>query len=292
VLVANQYLNPASTLSVGGGGHVSVKDYAGLTTAATATAALAGLPSYTRGNTTPIGSLAWKLPLDAFKSKDWWGDGQPARAGLIPTQTGCVKDVNDNGSDPNPGPNGERHNGALTIQIIKGDTPASALEMNWAAGGAKYGWRVRQSVFTAWVLAEYTMFWHHANGKCYGDAGWVANAPEDLAPAEASAVTRAVGSSDPTDGAFVAAPSGVTVTSTSTTVSGNVTTIVVNYSDGKKETTVITVNDSTGTESVTMTDRAGTTTTGTRMSAGSLGQGKEEVLQGSRRLNWRELVRP
>lgn len=292
VLVANQYLNPASTLSVGGGGYVSVKDYGGLATAATATAALAGLPSYTRGTTTPVGTLAWKLPLDAFKSKDWWGDGQPARAGLIPTQTGCVKSVDSDGGDPGPGPNGERHNGALTIQIIKADTPASDIELNWAAGGAKYGWRLKKSAMLSRLLAEYTMFWHHPNGKCYGDVGWVANAPEDLAPSKAKAATRASGSADPTDGAFVAAPAGVTVSSTSTTVSGNVTTIVVTYSDGKKETTVITVNDSTGTETVTMTDRAGTTSSGTRMSSGALGQANEEVLQGSRRLNWREVVRP
>jgi type IV pilus assembly protein PilY1 len=291
VLVANQYLNPASTLSVGGGGYVSVKDYGGLTTAATAAAALAGLPSYTRGSTTPINTLAWKLPLDGFKSKNWWGDGTAPRAGLIPTQTGCVKSVGSNGSDPTPGPNGERHNGALTIQIIRADTLASDIELNWAAGGAKYGWRLKQASHNSKILAEYTMFWHHGNGKCYGDAGWVANAPEDTSPASTKTSTRAAGSADPTDGAFVAAPSGVTVSSTTTTVNGNVTTIVVTYSDSKTETIVITVN-SNGTESVSMTDRAGTSSTGTRMSSGALGQANEEVLQGSRRLNWRELVRP
>ena len=291
VLVVNQYLNPASTLSVGGGSYVSVKDYGGLTTAATAAAALAGLPSYTRGTTTPINTLAWKLPLDGFRSKNWWGDGTAPRAGLIPTQTGCVKAVSSNGSDPTPGPNGERHNGALTIQVIKADTPDSAIELNWPAGGAKYGWRLKQATFTTWMLAEYTMFWHHSNGKCYGDAGWVANAPEDVSPSNSRGNSRATGSADPTDGAFVAAPSGVTVTGTTTTVNGNVTTIVITYSDSKTETTVITDN-SNGTESVTMTDRAGTSSTTTRMSSGSLGQANEEVLQGSRRLNWRELVRP
>ena len=135
------------------------------------------------------------------------------------------------------------------------------------------------------------MFWHHSNGKCYGEAGWVINPPEDVSPASSKVSPRATGSADPAEAAFVAAPSGVTVSSTTTMVSGNVTTIVVTYSDGKKETTVITVN-SNGTESVTMTDRTGTTATGTRMSSGSLGQVNNEVLQGSRRLNWRELVRP
>ncbi len=52
------------------------------------------------------------------------------RAGLIPTQTGCVNGVNFDGSDQTPGLNGERLNGALTIQIIKPNTPADALELN------------------------------------------------------------------------------------------------------------------------------------------------------------------
>ena len=291
VLIANQYLNPASTLSIGGGAFVNVKAYGGLTTAGSAAAALGGLSGYTLGATTPVNTLAWKLPLDAFKSKDWWGDGGIARSGLMPSQTGCVNRVTADGSTPTLGPNGERHNGALTIQIIKAATPDTALELNWPAGGAKYGWRIKQSVFTTYVLAEYTTFWHHPNGKCYGDAGWVPNPPEDNSPPGGSATARAAGSMDPNDGAFLTAPAGVTVTGTTTTVNGNVTTIVVTYSDSKTERTVITVNND-GTEAVTMTDRAGTSTTATRMSSGSLGSAPQEILQPSRRINWREIVRP
>ena len=47
-----------------------------------------------------------------------------------------------------------------------------------------------------------------------------------------------------------------------------------------------------GTEQVVSTDRDGTVTTGTRMSAGSLGRAPEEILQASRRINWREVMRP
>ncbi len=291
VLVANQYLNPASTLSVGGGAYVSVKDYGGLATAASAAQALAGLQSYTLGSTTPVNTLAWKLPLDAFKSKDWWGDGGTLRAGLIPSQTGCVNRVSSTGSTLTLGPNGERHNGALTIQIIKASTPDTALELNWSAGGPKYGWRVKAGLFTTYVLAEYTTFWHHPNGKCYGDAGWVPNPPEDNSPPSTKTAARASGSMDPNDGAFIAAPAGVTVTDVKTTVNGNVTTIVVTYSDGKTDRTVISANGD-GTESVTMTDRAGTATLATRMSSGSLGGAPQEILQPSRRINWREVVRP
>jgi Tfp pilus tip-associated adhesin PilY1 len=290
VLVMNQYLNPASLLSVGGGAFVGIKDYGGLTTAATAGAALAGLPTYTLAN---VNTLAWKMPLDGFKSKDWWGDGGTVRAGLIPTQTGCVNKVNSNGSAAdasNIGLNGERHDGAMTVQIIKSNTPDTALELNYSGGGAKYGWRVKADQFTTYVLAEYTTFWHHPNGKCYGQTGWVPNPSED--PDSGGKVSaRALGSSDPTDGAFGVTPAGVTIASVATTIQGNTTTTVVNYSDGKRMTTVVTSNGD-GTEQVTVTDRNGATTTGTRMSAGSAGRGPEEILQASRRINWREVLRP
>ncbi len=287
VLAMNQYLNPASQVSVGGSAFVSVKTYGGLATAATAKAALDGLSSYTLGD---VKTLAWKLPLDGFKSKDWWGDGGPARAGLIPTQTGCVNKVTTAGVTPTLGPNGERHNGAFTLQIIRATTPDSALELNYAGGGAKYGWRVKASEFTKYVVAEYTTFWHHPNGKCYGAAGWVPNAPEVFTLSGKTA-TAAHLSTDPKDGSFGVPPTGVTVTATATTTVDNTTTIVVTYSDNKKATTVITT-DSDGMEQVVMTDRDGTVTTGTRMSAGSLGRAPEENLQPSRRINWREMVRP
>src|SRR5690606_1219065 len=72
ILVVNQYLNPAVKLKIGPGGTwASVKDYGGQTTAADAASMLALQPTYTRSN---IGNLVYNLPLDAFVSKDWWGD--------------------------------------------------------------------------------------------------------------------------------------------------------------------------------------------------------------------------
>src|SRR5690606_22872329 len=82
VLVMNQYLNPAVSIAVGGPQFVDAKNYGNLTTQTDATALLASLPSYTRAT---INSLIFNLPLDAFKNKDWWGDGGTSRAGLIPT---------------------------------------------------------------------------------------------------------------------------------------------------------------------------------------------------------------
>jgi type IV pilus assembly protein PilY1 len=200
VLVANQYLNPASHLSIGGAAAVNVKNYGLLATSTDANALLASLPTYNRNT---IGSLKWSLPTDAFTSKNWWGDGV-VRSGLIPTQTGCVNTITNSSTGATGslvGPNGERFNGALTITIIGSSTPASALELANASGGAKYGWRVKASAFSN-VLAEYTMFWHHANNAptvCYGQSGWLLNAPLDPSPGSKTSVP-ATGATDPTGG--------------------------------------------------------------------------------------------
>lgn len=212
ILVMNQFLNPAVKLAIGGAPYASVKTYNNLASETNAAALLAALPTYSRAT---VNTLVFNLPLDAFKSKDWWGsggDGVP-RAGLIPTQTGCVNKVNADGSMLNSGgkgllgPNGERFNGAFTIQIIRADTPASALELNHSGGDVRYGWRVKQANFNTYVIAEYTAFWHHPNGKCYGQSGWVADAPEDFV-SDATPKTPAPGSDDPKDGVFGVTGSG------------------------------------------------------------------------------------
>jgi hypothetical protein len=293
VLVANQYLNPASKLSVGGAAFVDVKNYGQLASATNADALLASLPVYTRGNVT---TLAWALPLDAFASKDWWGDGGSPRAGLIPTQTGCVNGVRVSTTTATlgtPGPNGEIHNGALTLQLIRADTPASALEMN-RPGHPAWGWRLKPSQLANHVLAEYTMFWHHPNGKCYGASGWVANAPPDLSAKASRASTKASGSSDPSGGAFGATsslPPGVTVVSVVTTVSGNTTTVTTTFSDGKTSRVITTANGD-GTETVVTVDREGNRSEHTRIVGSTLVNGTNEVLVTSRRITWREVVRP
>jgi hypothetical protein len=293
VLVVNQYLNPAVELSVGGAGFVSVKSFAGQASTSSAATLLANQPSY---STATVNSLAFKLPLTAFRSQDWWGDGS-IRAGLIPTQTNCVNDVDSNGAPTGSGRaglNGERHDGALTLQIINAATPASALELNQAAGGAKYGWRVKAANFSH-VLAEYTVFWHHPNGACYGDSKWVANPPQDTSESNAKTKTAATGSSDPKDGSFTyAVPDNVTVVSITTTVSnsstGPTTTTVTRYSDDLSSSVSVTDNGD-GTETTTSTNRGGQTIS-SRRSVGSLSlKGAEEMLAATRRINWREIVR-
>ena len=197
VIVSEQYLNPASRISIGGSATTNVKNFGILASSTDATAVLASLPTYNRNN---IQTFAWSLPLDAFKTKDWWADGSP-RAGVIPTQTGCVNKITNATTGTTGGqigPNGERHDGALTIQVIDAATTASDLQLEYTGGGAKYGWRVKSTSFSR-VLAEYTFFWHHPNGYCYGNGSWLANAPESTGSTFA-AVTPPAGTGDPVNG--------------------------------------------------------------------------------------------
>ncbi len=241
ILVMNQYLNPAAKLSVGGVDYENVKTYANLASDTDPAHLLGSLTTYTRNT---IGTLIYNLPLDAFKSKDWWGDGGQIRAGLIPTQTGCVNKVNADGSMVNSkdkglwGPNGERFDGALTIQIIDPLTEHDHIELN--GPDVRYGWRVKQQFFTDHVLAEYTSFWHHPNKFCYGDPGWIPDPPEDFS-FSAGAEPKVPGSADPTDGVFGAGLSKVVTVQ----VVGNVTTTTTTYSDGSQYIKTETVGEDT-----------------------------------------------
>lgn len=179
VLVMNQYLNPAMSVAVGSSTYESVKTWQNLA-GQSSSAFISSLPTYTLAD--PNFSLKFNLPKTAFFGKDWWGDLGGLRAGLIPTQTGCVNKVGSTGAFAGQkGLNGERFDGAFTIQIVKASTPASALEFNNNKSDMKYGWRVKDNTsaskyFTDNVLAEYTVFWH-TSGKCYGVSGWLQNPP-------------------------------------------------------------------------------------------------------------------
>lgn len=291
ILVQNQYLNPAATLSVGGQPYTSVKLYNGQAKETSATNVIANAPTYTRA--TPGFTLAFNLPLDAFTNKNWWdaagGTGYvtgDVRAGLIPTQTGCVNKSSGssdsmyqsvippastvNGPGTNSTTSGVRHNGALVIQLIKANTPASDIEMS-VAGHPEYGWRVLASKYNSDVLSEYTTFWHNPNGLCFGDAGWTKTPPPDTSNTKPKNMPAAAsGSTDPKVGSFKATSSVVSVT---TTVNGNVTTIVITYADHTTQTTtrtknadgtltIYTVNPDGSSSTVTEADTEGTVTSG------------------------------
>lgn len=267
IIAHNQYLSPAVTLDIAGSGPISVKDFG-----TEATLAVADLATYTLASAGF--TLQFDMPRDAFSPKDWWGNGD-SRVGLHPTAYSCAvpsagatdgqmyqpvdppatitatgKGTNGWSSGTTPmTATGARHNGSLTIQIIKATTPDSALEMN-IPGSPEYGWRVKAANFETYVLAEYIVFWHDPENVCFGDASWIKQNAEDPtscftdriiagdtgAQAAASCYsTPASGSSDPGQGTRRALVTGTTST---TTITGSgmssvkTTVVTITYDDG------------------------------------------------------------
>lgn len=324
VIAQNQYLSPAVQLHIGtpeylfdvNVGYIRIKDFV-----TAATLDVATLPTYRRAATAsntaqPIESLTVNMPTDALSARDWWGTGD-VRVGLHPTVYYCAyssagtndgnmyRPVNPPANDVDgPGANGwsnsttpatatgARHNGALTIQIIAANTPNSAIEMS-LPGRPEYGWRVKSSEFQNYVLAEYNTYWHHPNGKCYGDTGWSKTPGPDNG--SSSSATKATGSTDPKIGELGVGAGAIT--DVTTTTEGHVTTTVITYSSGLTARIVRTAN-STGGEldgSVTIvtTDAVGNVTTQIIASAqGSIKTGGDELGLQARtgRISWRELV--
>jgi type IV pilus assembly protein PilY1 len=326
VIAQNQYLSPAVQVHIGtpgylfdvNQGYIRIKDFV-----TSATLDLATLPTYRRASTAsgtakPIESLAVNMPTDALTARDWWGSGD-VRVGLHPTVYYCAYSsagTNDgnmyrpvvppaNGID-GPGVNGwsgsttpatatgARHNGALTFQLIAANTPNSAIELN-LPGRPEYGWRVKSSEFKNYVLAEYNTYWHHPNGKCYGDTGWSKTPGPDNGSSTAG--TKAAGSTDPKIGELgVGAGS---ITDITTTIAGDVTTTVITYSSGLTATIKRTANRTggvlDGSVTIVTKDTQGKETTQVIASAkGSIRSGGDERGLQARtgRISWRELVAP
>ena len=331
VLMMNQYLSPAVSLHIGDAtynpaspaGYVSVKNYQ-----ASAGFNIATAPSY---NMATIGSLAINMPVDAFAIKDWWGSGD-ARAGLHSVSPQCAWSGSGIGADmyqpvtppangtDGPGTagttTGARHNGTLTVQIIKDTTPASAVEEN-VAGRPEYGYRVKHDNFYQYVLVEYIFYWHHPRNMCYstssttwkktnnnGDAwnttalmtgyGWTKAPPEDNAVSTANS-KPAAGSTDPKLGIL---GSTGTVSTITTTVAGNVTTTTISYTDGTRQTIVQTANtNGTVTITTSMIAVGGAVTSSTTEvvanAAGAVKTGGDERGSQARtgRVSWHELIR-
>ncbi|NVO05322.1 MAG: hypothetical protein HXX19_04965, partial [Rhodoferax sp.] len=319
-------------------GYTAIKDYqtaSGLT--------LSALPTYTRAT---IGSLALNMPVDAFSVKNWWGAATADyRVGLLPTSPQCVyygkvdasgnntatanadlynPVIPDSGSSGTPGTNtGVRHNGAITVQIIKSTTPDTALELNYA-GHPEYGYRIKSANFYEYVLAEYAIYWHHPSRVCFGDSttrwyngsqygngystassgawntaanmvgtGWTKAANPDTKASTANA-TPAPNSTDPSIGAL--GSSGGTAASVTTTVNNNVTTTRITYTDSSY--TIIVSSTTGGKTTITTTDyTASGTVVSTRTvvvadASGSTTSGGDERGTNMRasRISWRELL--
>ena len=222
VLVINAYLSPASYLSVANGAFTSARVFQGQTSASDASF-INNLPSFTSATIEPF---VWRLTPDAFSAKDWWQDGGEVRAGLMPTDNDCVEP----GYATRPGPQGSVYNGAFTLQFIRHTTPASAIEHNALNQDAKYGWRVKGDLRGKWVLAEYTMYWHHANNKCSGDPGWIPNPAQDT-DSDSSSGSTPKGSGDPMGVFGQGMPNTITLTGVRSTDGGSRLTLL--FSDGR-----------------------------------------------------------
>lgn len=330
VLMHNQYLSPAAKIYIGrtdyhpnvDAGYISVKDY--LTSP---NLNIASLPTYSGNSrdTGNIGSLVINLPVDALTAKDWWGNGD-VRAGLHPVNPNCVRWASTKKNDGNmynpviPPPNGQdgpgqpgwshlttqetaqgaRHNGALVIQIIRADTPQSAIEEN-VEGRPEYGWRVKASKYVDYVLAEYAIYWHHPNEKCYHQAGWTKTPGEDNSRIATSEEPEP-GSTDPKVGDLGGSNSGnSTVSNVSITVSGNVTTTTITYNTGDTVIITRTVNEDGSITIVTrdadcvkLGDKCEGVTETIQAPDGSVVRGSNEhhLLQArTGRISWRELMR-
>jgi hypothetical protein len=299
ILMANQKLSPAVQIKVGGASASYVPVYNFQTATATPPPpALGGSPSFVSTlpsyDLTSLLAFVINMPLDAFVAKDWSGSGD-VRVGLVPTQTGCVHaDTGGFTDSTSYGPYGNLWmNGALTIEIINASTPDSAIRLESTAGDPSFGYRLKTDPLSqTFQIAQYTIFWHHPNGKCYGAAGWgttAAIAYPDKA-GSATSVSKAPGSSDPTDGSFTGGGSG---TGTGTGTGGgsgsgsNSTTTTITLDDGTTVVETITHN-ADGTITVTMCSTSGCTTFTLRPTTA----GKEKDDRPWGRVSWKELIRP
>lgn len=191
---------------------------------------------------------------------------------------------------------GVRHNGALTIQVIKAATPNDAVEMS-IPNHPEYGWRLKSASVGSYLLAEYTIFWHHPDKACYGQPTWVKNPAADTSASSTSSASNlllAAEASDPKVGALGSGGVGVqegSWTSTVTNPDGSTTTTtvtVVANSDGTvTTTTTVTVTNGTTSTTTTNTNYTG----GAVGSNGIIGGGVTTPADAIGRVNWRELLR-
>jgi hypothetical protein len=202
---------------------------------------------------------------------------------------------------------GVRHNGALTFQIIKDNTPASALELV-VKDQPEYGWTVKKANFKDYVLAEYNIYWHYGKGydeHCYGTSGWKKNPAKDQRVCgtkdnvKTTICAKPQSASDGTDpmiGSLGTASGGVAGAPVVTAIT-NGTRTTITYSDGYVLTIDKTTDPQTGiTTTHTWDNRTGginTTTTTVNPDGANKSGGDERGLQSrTGRVSWRELVQP
>ena len=307
ILLSNQRLSPAVQIAVGpnvGGKQPYVPVYQYLTSKtvpalpALGTGTVLGpntpfsnnLPVYSRGanvtGATQLTNFYVNMPLDAFAEKNWAGT-TPAdsRVGLIPSQPGCVRG-NDQSGTVNPY-GSLWMNGALLVQVIKDTTPDAAIQFESTVSPTDQamGYRLKSDTASQQnLLVEYTIFWHHDNGFCYGDKGWGTTAAI-AAPMTnvGNTKTAAAGSDDPKNGDFQSG--GCTVNCGSG--GGGQTTVQQGFVDGAVVMQGMTRDANQFITVTTTYTRDGTSSS----TPGPTGGGGEAGTQRSGRLSWKQLIR-
>lgn len=263
VLVSNTRWSPAAALKIGStvagvAWQLPVVD-GFLANAATNTAAVF-TPS-------TIEDFIFFLPLDAFTAKDW-GTGV-TRAGLVPTQTGCVKNNKYTAT-------GVWMDGAFTIQVVDASATASDVQSSGPADSG--GYRLKDTAAArAKLLAQYTAFWHKKGTECKTESGWNPAPAQDDA---SSGGSRPAGSKDP-QGDFYSTVIGSGGGSSTTRFVYNNITVLVSLSF-----------DASGVRLV-LTNTSGAVVSDTRSSFGTAQTGMRQASQKPRlgRLGWKEVVR-
>jgi hypothetical protein len=227
-----------------------------------------------------IGKLIISLPLNAFSNREWVPGSGDIRAGLTPSTTGCVQaNQGAQGSGTNPW-----MNGALTLQIVKGDTTASAVERNQSSN-VNLGYRLKKDTTSqSQQLAQYTMFWHHPNGMCYGDSEWT-KTPASDSVSDAAAKLPAAGSEDP-KGTFANQSGDLNGSSSGT---GSITTY-----NGVEAYVTVTYNSATDEYTITIRQKSNDVILHSETSrGGSVVKGPPPPRDPPRlgRMSWQEIVR-
>ena len=180
----------------------------------------------TAGARASVGGLELSMPSNGFNIQDWWGD-TVKQTGVMPLTPGCAYGDTTT-STVYPGLHGERHDGVLTVQIIKTSTPNADVRMN-VPGSPIYGFRVIDSKISTDVLAEFTLYWHHPNAECMGntqkwattnnpgDPWWPA---QETSPAASPASCSSGYVKTTGGGSCTACPTGQTANNTLRTCSG------------------------------------------------------------------------
>jgi hypothetical protein len=187
ILVANANLSPAVSLTLGSttrpGWNLPLTSDGFIASTNGGSAAI-----FTRAT---IGKLIISLPTNAFSNQAWIPSSTDIRAGLLPSDTGCVH-KNLGAASAGTGP---WMNGAFTLQLVSDTTDQSMVELN-QPGHPEAGYRLKQgSTPQGKQLAQYTIFWHHPNHICVGQLGWSPTPPADTSTA--TYVSPAPGSADP-----------------------------------------------------------------------------------------------